>query len=285
MKKKLLLFTIILINYLYPQENSLELFPSGLNFIPLKANTYEAKMGLIYIPANNNMKIDIGDNIDFLSFRLSDSERLTAGIEFFAYALSKSYKEFRLQIDAIDGLFGGNISYSKFINDNQLTGRFRIIHNSAHLVDGHWDFHNNRWIDNYKPEPYSRDFTDLTIAYNYNLNFTSLRNYAALQYAFLVRPSDVKRFNFNTGFEAGFNQLSGSFLGKNYLLFLAYDFLLSGAEKFSGSNNYMLGIKFGSWYERGLQLFLSYYNGLDVFHAYYKRKIKYFGIGFSIDLL
>ncbi len=231
------------------------------------------------------MKLDIGDNVDLLRFQLTENERLNIGIEFFAYALSTSYKEFRLQIDAIDGLFGGNISYSKFIEEKKISARLRIIHNSAHLVDGHWDYHNDMWIDNYKPEPYARDFAELTAALDYNTHIASLRNYAAFEYAFLVRPSDVKRFNFNTGLEAGLNKFSGSFLGKDFLPFIAYNFLLSGSEKFSGSNNVMIGIKFGGWNERGLLLFFSYYNGLDVFHAYYKRRVERLGFGFSIELL
>lgn len=285
MKKNLPIFLFLLFNCSFPQQSEFEFFPSGLNFVPLKANFYEARMGIIYIPANNNMKLDVGANVDLVSLWISDSERLTAGAEFFAYALSRSYKEFRLQIDAIDGLFGGNISYLKINNDDKLTGRFRIIHNSAHLVDGHWDFHNDRWIDDYEPVPYSRDFAELTLAYNYNLGFASIRNYTAFHYAFLVRPSGLKRFNFYGGAEAGFNYISGSLWGEEYLFFIAYNFLLSGSEKFIGSNNYMLGIKFGKWEGKGLQVFISHYNGLDIFHAYYDRRLNFTGIGFSIDIL
>jgi len=285
MKKTLMLLITLLINYSNAQESNFELFPGSLNFIPLKANLYDAKMGLIYIPENNNMKIDIGDNVDLLNYRLSDTERLTAGIEFFAYALSRSYNEFRLQIDAIDGFFGGNISYSKLIYDKRFSGRIRIIHNSAHLVDGHWDFHNGRWIDNYKPIPYARDFAELAFAYEYDTGFAGLRNYTTFEYAFLVRPRDVKRFNFNTGIEAGFKSLSGTLLDKEYRFFLAYNFLLSGAKQYSGSNHFQLGIKFGNWNDRGLMIFISYYKGLDALHAYYKRKVERLGIGFSIDLL
>jgi hypothetical protein len=269
----------------YPQASNFELFPSGLNFAPLKANNRDAKIGLIYIPENNNMKIDIGNNIDLISFQLSESERLTAGIEFLAYALSTSYQGKRLQIDAVDGLFGGNISYSKKIDDKMFSGRFSIIHNSAHLVDGHWDFHNDRWIDNYRPVPYAKDFAELVVAYNYNTDFVSIRPYTGLEYAFLIRPSDIKRFNLESGFEIALTKLLQPLFGKSKVIFFAHNFSLGGITSFRGSNNSMFGIKFGNWFEKGLLIFVSYYEGYDVFHSYYKRRVERFGLGFSVDFL
>jgi hypothetical protein len=285
MKKFLLFLTGILICNSYPQEKIFELFPPGLNFKPLKSDNRKADIGLIFIPQNNNMKIDIGNTVDLVSLRLSDSEILTVGIEFLAYALSRSYRGKRLQIDAVDGFFGGNFSYSKKMKGNSLAGRLSIIHNSAHLVDGHWDFHNNKWIDDYKPVPYSRDFLEFIASYSYNIDFISIKNYAGIEYAFLTRPSDIKRFFFDGGIEIGLGNLSSSLLGKEFAPFLAYDFLLSGSQNYIGSSNLLLGIKFGSLNEKGLLIFLSYYQGLDVFHAYYKRKVERFGIGFSLDFL
>lgn len=281
MKNLLLFFLTGLLCNSYSQDNNFEFFPSGLNFIPLKANNRDAKIGLNYFPGNSNMKIDIGNNIDLIGFRVSDSERLTAGIEFLAYALSKSYLEQRLQIDAVDGFFGGNISYSKKVEDNLLTGRFSIIHNSAHLVDGHWDFSNNRWIDNYKPVPYAKDFAELIVAYSSNIYLASIRSYAGFAYSFLIRPSDIKRFNFEAGVEIGLNSL----FGKSIIPFFAHDFSLSGTSTYQGNNNSLVGIKLGKWEGEGILFFISYYNGYDVFHAYYKRKVERFGAGVSVEFL
>jgi hypothetical protein len=285
MKRYLLPFIIILFCNIYSQENSFELFPSGLNFIPLKAMNRDAKIGLNIIPENNNMKINIGNTIDILSFRFSQSERITAAIDFFAYALSRSYRNKRLQIDAVDGLFGGNISYSKKINNRQFSGRLSIIHNSAHLVDGHWDRNENMWIDNYEPVPYAKDFIELITAYEYKTNFLSIRNYAGFEYAFLVRPSDMKRFNLNSGIEIGLTSLLSPLFGKGKVPFFAYNFTLNGITSYRGNYNSMLGIKFGNWNEKGILIFISYYEGYDVFHSYYKRRVKRFGVGFSVDFL
>ncbi|HSP87639.1 MAG TPA: DUF1207 domain-containing protein [Ignavibacteriaceae bacterium] len=280
MKKFFLILILFLLTNSYPQ-NKFEFFPSGLNFTPLKANNMDAKIGLNYFPENINMKIDIGNNIDLVEFKVSDRERLTAGIEFLAYALSRSYQDKRLQIDAVDGFFGGNISYSKKIEDNLLSGRLSIVHNSAHLVDGHWDFRNNRWIDNYKPVPYAKDFAELLAAYTFNINLTSLRTYTGIAYSFLIRPSDMKRLNIEAGFEVGVSSL----FGRNVVPFIAHDFSLSGTAAYQGNNNSLVGIKLGEWEGKGILLFISYYNGYDVFHSYYKRKVERFGFGFTVDFL
>src|SRR3972149_1103443 len=263
MLQKIIVLFLLLISYAFSQNKEFELFPGGLNFIPLKANNQETKVGLIFFTKNNNLKLDIGNNIDLLSFHLSSNERLTAGVEFMAYALSTSYKGKRLQIDAIDGLFGGNLSYSVKTNNNQVLMRLRVIHNSAHLVDGHWDESEGKWIDDYEPVPFAKDFAEYTFAYECDSDFFVLKSYAGFSYNFLIRPSDMKRLN----------------------IFLAHHFILGGTDNFGGNNNSMLGIKFGDWRGKGLLIYLSYYSGFDLFNAYYKTKVKRFGIGFSVDFL
>jgi len=285
MLQKIIVLFLLLISYAFSQNKEFELFPGGLNFIPLKANNQEAKVGLIFFTKNNNLKLDIGNNIDLLSFHLSPNKRLTAGVEFMAYALSTSYKGKRLQIDAIDGLFGGNLSYSMKENENRFLMRLRIIHNSAHLVDGHWDESEGKWIDDYEPVPFAKDFAEYTFAYECDSDFFVLKSYAGFSYNFLIRPSDMKRLNIHSGFEFALTKLLGTLLGQKQNVFLVHHFILGGAEKFGGNNNSLLGIKFGDWRGKGLLIYLSYYSGFDLFNAYYKTKVKRFGIGFSVDFL
>jgi hypothetical protein len=223
MKKSYLLFLLFLVPS-FSQTNKFHFFPSGLNFTPLKGNLNEARMGLIYIPENNNMKIDIGHNIDLFTYNISSLEKISAGVEFFAFALSKSYSDFRLQIDAVDGLFSGNVSYSNQLNDSRISARFRVIHNSAHLVDGHWDYRGDKWIDDYRPVPYAKDIAELSLAYDYKILSSSVKNYTSFEYAFLIRPSDLKRFNMNSGIEAALHFIGGD----DFTPYTAYNFLLSG---------------------------------------------------------
>jgi hypothetical protein len=285
MLKTTFILFLLLFSYILPQEKSFEFFPGGLNFPSLKANNQEAKIGLFFYSKNNNMKIDIGNNIDVLGFRLSKNKKLTMGMEFMAYALSTSYSGKRLQINAIDGLFGGNLSYSVQGDSNMILMRLRIIHNSAHLVDGAWDESKGKWIDNYEPVPFAKDFVEYTFAYECNSDFFNLKSYAGLSYNFLIRPADIKRLNIHAGFELALTKLLGPLLGQDENVFLAHHFILGGTDKFGGNNNSMLGIKFGDWQGKGLLVYLSYYTGFDLFDVYYKRKVKRFGVGFSIDFL
>jgi hypothetical protein len=100
----------------YPQniqerENTLILSPDGLNFLPLRANNQEAKLGILYYPNSTNLKVDIGHSIDLLQINLQEKEYVTVGIEFMAYAYSMSFSQYRLQIGTLDGFFGGNATY------------------------------------------------------------------------------------------------------------------------------------------------------------------------------
>ena len=118
-----------------------------------------------------------------------------------AYAFSKSYADKRLQISAVDGFFGGNLSYSCQFEKNTLLARFRIIHNSAHLVDGSYDTHNDVWIDGKEPIPFTKDFGEITVAHHLKFENYLLKYYGGLSYATLVRPYELKKYNFHLGFE------------------------------------------------------------------------------------
>jgi len=285
MLRKIFILFLFLLSINFPQNKNFEFFPGGINFPSLKANNQEAKIGLLFYSKNNNMKIDIGNNIDVLGFRLSENKKLTMGMEFMAYALSTSYSGKRLQINAIDGLFGGNFSYSIQEDSNRVLMRLRIIHNSAHLVDGAWDENKLKWIDDYEPVPFAKDFAEYTFAYECNADASVLKTYAGLSYNFLIRPFDMKRLNVHAGFELTLTKLLGTLLGQKENLFFAQHFTLTGTNKFGGNNNSMLGIKLGNWYGKGFLVYLSYYTGFDFFDVYYKRKAKRLGIGFSIDFL
>ena len=269
----------------FPQSNlEFTFLPEGLNFMPLKANNQEARLGILFYTSTSNLKVDIGNTIDLLSFSSNASHlRIAASIEFMAYAFSKSYAGKRLQISAVDGFFGGNLSFSKQFEENKLLARFRIIHNSAHLVDGSYDVNNDIWIDGKEPIPFTKDFGEITLAHQIYFEIAILKYYCGLSYATLIRPYELKRYNYHVGFEAAAPNIIGKLLNNDVNLFLADHFFLDGTAKYSGSNQLMAGMKFGSWEKRGIVIYASYYSGRDMFSSYYYRKISKFGIGFSID--
>ncbi|MDX1699202.1 MAG: hypothetical protein R3250_01230, partial [Melioribacteraceae bacterium] len=165
--KHIVLLIIIISNTLISQEteeNSIQLFSPGLHFLPFKANIQEARLGILYYPSNTNLKVDIGNNVDLVKITFpAYNSILSFSIEFMGYALSTSYGGNRLQIDALDGLFGGNVAFSKNYDNGRFISRFRIIHNSAHLVDGHYDRYSGKWINDDEPIPFTRDFGELSL--------------------------------------------------------------------------------------------------------------------------
>lgn len=286
---KVLTILLILTQYLHADNSDTthvkyEFLPSGMHFLPLKGNNQEAKIGVLYYPENGNLKVDIGNSIDLFKLNLPEyGSRLTMGIEFMAYAYSTSYKGNRLQIDAVDGLFGGNLCFSKDFGTDRLYSRLRIIHNSAHFVDGHYDISIKSWIRGTEPIPFTRDFGELIFAYDWKRTNNSIKLFAGPSYSTLVRPLTIKKWAFSSGFEYAMFNPFGHFLEKDENLFAAYFFNLTGTPEYQGNHNVLAGIKMGNWYSKGLVLYLSYYSGNNMFSEYYKDRINRFGIGFMVD--
>lgn len=263
---------------------SYEFAPSGLHFQPQKASYQEARVGVLYYPSDANLKVDLGNTIDLLKLWFPGrTSALTFGIEFMAYAYSTSYSGHRLQIDALDGFFGGNMAYSKDFETGRLLSRFRIIHNSAHLVDGHYDVNIRKWMGSKEPIPFTRDFGELLLGYEWLKENYSLRILAGPSYATLVRPLEIKKYSFSSGFEYAFYNPFGRVFKKDFNIFAAYFINVTGTPVYHGNNNFVAGVKFGQWQGKGILLYLNYYAGNNMFSEYYKDNIHRFGIGFSVD--
>jgi hypothetical protein len=264
-------------------ENNLTPFPDGLNFLPLRANNQEAKMGILYYPSSTNLKLDIGNSIDLLKINLQEKTYLTFGIEFMAYAYSTSYNFYRLQISTLDGFFGGNAVYTHELPGNRFSTRLRYIHNSAHLVDGYFDKDHNEWINNKEPIPFTRDFAEVIFSDEFSYSHLTFRPYIGGSWSPRVRPEILKRGIFCTGLEI--HTGSGEVPSDNpiYHFFLAYHFQLVGLPQYQGTGNFMAGVKFGDWHKKGVNFYISYFNGNNMFNEFYYERIERFGVGFSVD--
>ncbi|MCF6268810.1 MAG: hypothetical protein L3J41_03785 [Melioribacteraceae bacterium] len=283
-------FPIILLSFLFlfsqisfAQKNKYELFPDGQNFMPLKASHQEARLGILYYPENGFLKVDIGNSSDLFAINFSDNDKLTLAIDFMAYALSINYAGRRLQISVLDGFFGGHAAYRLSFENRNILMRFRIIHNSAHFVDGLWDTGANDWIGEDKPIPFTQDFGEITVADEHILNFGVLKYYGSAAYAALVRPAELQKWFFNAGIEISSDKIFGSVLQKPVNLFFASHNVFAGKPEYKLSTNNILGVKFGEWYGKGLVLYLSYYYGNHKFNEYYFKRVSQFGIGFNVD--
>jgi len=285
--RKLTILFIFLYSLGFSQDQTsynVKLFSPGLHFLPFKANYQEARVGILYYTSNANLKVDIGNNVDLIRFNFPESQSiLSLSIEFMGYALSTSYRGNRLQIAALDGFFGGNAAFSKRFENGKFISRFRIIHNSAHLVDGQYDRYQKKWINDEEPIPFTRDFGELTLGYQFYPNFGSLRTYGSFAYSTLVRPSEIEKWSGYFGFEAAFDKIINDTFGEKTNLFVASQFNLVGTPKYQLNSKIMGGLKFGDWDGKGLVFYLSYYIGANPFSEYYSQRVQKFGIGFFVD--
>ncbi len=269
---------------IYGQQN-IDFLPEGLNFKPLIANVYEPRLGVLYFPDDRSLKVDIGNSIDIIAYNnLIPNTKVSLGIDFLAYGLASSYEGKRLQIDALDGFFGGNATVSyKLSNDVNYKFRFRIIHNSAHLVDGSYSNDRGVWKNNYLPVPYARDFLEITSVREKSFNGGNYRAYFSPSYSVLIRPDLLKRWSFNAGTEIYFNELLGNILEKETNTYFAYHFSLIGVPEYQGNHTFIVGMKFGSVYSKGVNFYLSYHLGMHYFSEYFSKRIDKFGIGFNVE--
>jgi hypothetical protein len=293
-KKILVLLFVSLFTGVGLSQDSLSAFkfdflPAGLNFMPLKAGIDEPRMGLLCYTANTNLKADIGNSVDVLGFNFPASKsRITVGADFMAYAYVTSYLAYRLQIDAIDGFFGGNATYSKDCENGRFVTRFRYVHNSAHFVDGHWDPVAQQWINKQSPNAFGNNYMELLLAREENILCGSfLRYYAGAAFSTGMKTGEMKlkKNLYKAGFEYAVPDLFGTFWGKDENIFIAVNYDLRGIPKYVANQNYLLGLKFGSWQGKGVSIYASYYNGGDVFSQYIDVRVSRFGIGFMLDFI
>ncbi len=285
MIKKIVFILFVFISYVNNAQIKYEFLPSGLHFKPLASNVYEPRLGVLYFPDDRSLKVDIGNSIDIIKFEdLLVNTKLTFGIDFMAYGLASSYQGKRLQIDALDGFFGGNGTLSYNVDTKKTYKfRFRIIHNSAHLVDGSYNSSTGTWKNNYLPVPYAKDFAELTSVRESKISGGNYRLYFGVSYSMLIRPDLLKRWAFNSGFELYLNDILGKVLNKDAIIYLAYHYSLIGIPKYMGNNTLSTGVKLGEVYNKGVNFYMSYHLGMNYFSEYFTYRINKFGIGFNVE--
>ena len=260
--------------------------PGGVLVQPFAANYQEPRVGLRKQIGSSRLKLDIGSTLDLVEYAMSDekSKRVRAGVDFFTYALSTSANGLRLQIDAVDGFFGGHVSYQARDDAAAFSLRLRLLHLSAHFIDGHFDLTTGTWKNGLAPIPFTKDFGELVGSYELLSSTACLKFYSGFGYATLIRPTDIKRFSTIHGIELHTTNLPGTALGKPFSLFLADNLSLVGIPSVVGTNNLEMGTKFGEWSGSGVRLYVSYYSGLTVFSQYYNVREEEWGLGFTFDV-
>jgi hypothetical protein len=263
-----------------------EFLPAGTSFMPLVASYQEPHTGLRKEFGSSRMRLEIGTTLDLLAFRFRGAEisDLRMGADLFAYGLTTSSQGLRLQIDAVDGLFGGHLVFRHGMRQNHFAIRLRILHHSAHFVDGHYDLDSGAWKGDREPNPYTRDFGELMLANRWSFPRISVRLYGGVSYATLARPEEVQRWAGQAGVELQYALPGDGVLGRPFSIYLADHFSLNGVPAYRGSNNLEGGVKFGRWDGPGLRFYVNYHSGLEPFGQYFDVFRQHWGAGFALDV-
>jgi hypothetical protein len=263
-----------------------EFLPGTPIMPPLIANHQEPRVGVRMELGTTRLKLDIGSSLDFLgySFDEQQSRQLRLGADFFTYALTTSFEGHRLQVDAVDGFFGGHIVYRASQERSTLTLRLRLLHLSAHMVDGHFDPETKTWRDGREPIPFTRDFGELLAAYTFAAGSVNIMPYVGGSYATLVRPEEISRWGGLCGIELNSGELLGRVFGKAFELYAADNLTLAGIPEWVGTNMIEIGTKFGRWEGSGIRLYVNYVSGLELFSQYYDVHNSRWGVGFAFDV-
>jgi len=268
----LIMFIISLNSLIFAQE---DWFPKELNVQPFTANFLEPKAGFLFNTSDNKIRLDIGTSQDIIHIK-TESGIYSAGADLFTFTRLRSEKDFHFPVETIDYLFGLNASFRREFCGNEFGVRFRFSHISAHLVDGQFDKSLNQWRDGRLPQVYSREFVELFPF----IRFNDLRFYLGLTYIFHSSPKEIKKGIFQIGGDYFLTTISNNI----FTPFVAYDFKLSGKDKYVGNNFINFGIKFGEFNKKGFSIYYSYISGQSIHGEYFDTKESYSSIGFNLDL-
>ena len=262
-------------------SRSVEFLPGIPHSPRLTASPEEPRTGIRKTFGSSKLKLDIGAAYDFLEWHpWSDSETaLRLGAEFFAYTLIMNAQGLRLQADAADGFFGGHLFYTIGTGSGLTAFRLRILHLSAHFLDGHVSEHGGR-----APIAFSRDYGELTHLWRWGTGRGHVQLYDGAAYATLIRPENIRRWSFLAGGEYVDSRLARNLLGQPCHCYAAVHFSLMGIRAWTGTTHVEAGVRIGSWDRTGTRIYLSYQTGLDEFHQYYNVRDDSWGAGIAFDL-
>ncbi len=259
--------------------------PESGPLLQLPSNPEEPRTGIRLEIGQSRMRLDVGANLDLLEFRSSTDSRFRLGLMIFAYSLVTNNQGLRLQIDALDGFFGGHVSYRAAADNHAFLVRLRILHRSAHFVDGHIDPTTGTWIDGHAPIPFTRDFGELVGACELGLSSGILKFYSGMSYATLVRPTEIERIAWLFGLDYHTSDSLATLFGRPLVFYGGYNLSLVGIPEYVGTNIVEGGVKFGRWDGQGFRIFVAYSSGLEVYGQYYNIRNRFWQIGFTLDIL
>lgn len=265
-------------------EGHFTFLPGPPLMLPLIAADAEPRVGIRKEIGSSRLNLDIGATYDLAEYAPSQGTAIRLGVDFFTYALTSTYSGRRLQVDAVDGFFGGHLLYRSAEPDAKFVVRLRGLHRSAHFVDGHYDNSLNQWRNERVPLPFTKDFADLLLAYTWNQFEAPLTVYSGLGYTTLVRPVEIDRFSMSLGAEVSSGTMMGSVFSKPFALFASYNLSLDGIPGRVMTSAVLAGLKFGEWQGQGVRLVVGYRSGLEMYGEYFDVRRDYWSLGILFDV-
>jgi hypothetical protein len=257
--------------------------PGRLFFAPLLADPQEPRVGVSKEIGSSRLTLDIGSSLDLAGYTSDGGAQARFGIDFFTYALTTSAEGLRLQVDAVDGFFGGHVAWGEHRDGSGFRSRLRILHVSGHLIDGHWDRAARQWRDNKDPIPYTRDFGELLGSYGWRGTKFAGDVYTGFAYATLIRPDDLARWSTLHGGLIRTTGLIAPVFGRECSFFAAAHVAVTGIPTYYATCTVESGLKLGPWDGTGIRFAATFASGLEQFSQYYFVRRDRWGLALAFD--
>jgi len=254
-------------------------------FKPLLADPMETRIAVMPSLEQRQLQLDIGKSADLYQ---SKSNNFAAGVDFATWSLLKRSDNFKFPVDAIDYLFGINASWKQPVSIgklpfDELSGKIRLSHISAHFEDGHYDATTHDWIREADwsgkiPFTYSREFVNLIVA----LSSPKHRIYAGCQYLYHTIPEGITPYSFQAGAELSTS--SNTYLAADFKLLPIWQQSLEETKGFRGTWNLQAGMRLSGIGLEKVRIACNYFSGMSRHGMYFYRPESFATAGFIIDL-
>ncbi len=253
-------------------------------FKPLLADPTEPRIAVMPWLEKSHLQLDIGSSVDLYQ---SDSKNFAAGVDFATWSLLNRDENFKFPVDAIDYLFGINASWKQPVNIgalpfDELSGKIRLSHISAHFEDGHYDAATRDWIQGDSPFDipftYSREFVNLVVA----LSSPQHRLYAGYQYLYHSIPDGINPHSFQAGVEL--STPGNTYLAADFKLLPIWQPSLDETKGYRGTWNLQAGMRLNSIGLEKVRVACNYFSGMSRHGMYFYRPESYTTVGIMVDL-
>ena len=253
-------------------------------FKPFLADPMEPRIAVLPWLEKRHLQLDIGSSVDLCQ---NNNHDFAAGIDFATWSLLNRGDNFKFPVDAIDYLFGINASWKKPLRIgalpfDEISGKIRISHISAHFEDGHYDATTNQWIQAdcpFKiPFTYSREVINLVVA----LSSPQHRVYAGYQYLYHTIPDGINPHSFQTGVEL--STPGNTYLAADFKLLPTWQPSLEKTRGYRGTWNLQAGMRLNSIGLEKVRVICNYFSGMSRQGMYFYRPESYKTVGFIVEL-